>query len=88
MSVSVDPYHLSKVIFFKSGRLSSHFCQRFVRSKGNNSSQSIFLFQSCFMIHFGSIKAGAISPSGSKIELIRDRIPRLTAMTDLIVYFT
>ena len=71
-----------------SGRLSSHFCLRFVRSEGNNWSQSIFVFQSCCMIHFGSIKAGAIGPNGSKIELIRDRIPPLVAKTGLSVYFT
>ena len=67
--------HLSKATFCMSGRLSSYFCQLFVRSEGNNSSQSILLFQSCSMIHFGLIKAGAISPNGSKIEIIRDRIP-------------
>ena len=39
------------------------------------------------MIHFGSVKAGVINPNGSKIELIRDRIPRLVAKTDLNVYF-
>ena len=39
------------------------------------------------MIHFGLIKAGVKNPNGSKIELIRDRIPRLVAKTDLSVYF-
>ena len=69
------------------GRLSSHFCQLFVRTEGKKSSESIFLFQTCWMIHFDSIKAGTISPNRSKIELIRDRISRLVAKTDLSVYF-
>ena len=39
------------------------------------------------MIYFVSIKAQAISPNESKIELIRDRILRLVATTDLSIYF-
>ena len=70
VSVFVDRYHPSKVIFCISGRLSSYFCQRFVRPEGNNSSKSIFLFQSCCMIYFVSIKARAISPNESKMELL------------------
>ena len=85
--VSVDPYHLSKVIFCMSGRFSIHFYQCFVRFDGNNSSKSIFLFQSCCILHFGSIKADAISPNGSKIELIRERIPRFVVKTDLSACF-
>ena len=39
------------------------------------------------MIHFGSIRPGAISPHGMKIELIRDEIPCLVAKTDLSICF-
>ena len=84
VSVSVDTYYLSKATFCMSGRLSSCFCQLFVRSEGNNSSQSILLFQICSMIHYGSIKVGAISANGSKIEITRDRIPCLVVKTYLL----
>ena len=36
--------------------------------------------------HLNAVE-GAINPNGSKIELIKDRIPRLVVKTDLSVYF-
>ena len=36
------------------------------------------------MIHYGSIKVGAISANGLKIEITRDRIPCLVVKTYLL----